>query len=101
MRNISVFVLELRRFSKLEFRNSVSLRAHLYGKFIEAYKYIVYCSYVLACKKIWMTVSLEKDLFSAISKLFNAFSCGVTREVVRYKFTGLPFNWEIAFLSEM
>ena len=52
LRNISVFVLELRRFSKLEFRNSVSLRAHLYGKFIEAYKYIVYCSYVLACSKI-------------------------------------------------
>lgn len=54
------------RFSKLEFRISVSMRALLYGKFIEAYKYIAYCSYVLTCK-IWINVLLEKDPFAAIS----------------------------------
>lgn len=84
------------RFSKLEFRNSVSMRALLYGKFIEAYKYIAYCSYVLTCK-IWINVLLEKDSFAAISValqmwLFNAFSCGVTRKVVRYKFTGFTYH---------
>lgn len=52
-------------FFKLEFWNSVFMCVFLCGKFIEVYKYIVYCLYVFMCK-IWINVLLEKDFFVVI-----------------------------------
>lgn len=101
---------ELRSFSKLEFRNSVSMHAHLHGKFIEEYKYIVYSSYVLTCK-IWMTVLLANNLFfSDFNKLFmrsDSRSCSL--RVHRFTFQlrdcisvgNVNKPWPICFIANL